>query len=707
MLSASQARVLRWLGRFSSSLSDAWDVPRDISLPGLSEALGVVRSALHAPINALLEEDLIVCKLAHVIGGGSRRRNVYHLTELGRKVLDELPDTIEERPQRRGSLKGEYPEVTELKGRDELIQRILDSESDSFTVVGIAGIGKTVLARELSQHLAKQKINSRWARATAFDDANSLAQRMMEGAEVPEDPIALASWLNARCKGEVLVIDDLQDLHLRHLEGVKKMIDELQSNEQRMILISRAPSMIEVGELLSIEEVDNEAAMEILGEEIDEETALKAIEHLGGHPLALHMWNPEQPLAGAHIRRYVEQTVLTCLPEESMPTLDEVAVLPKPVELKHLSTTEGVDILDDHALLRWSQDLTVELQHLVRNVRRETWSEEESLAIYSRAAENWATISGDDARLIELHMRNHALEGDISEYLDAHAESMLLHDSAAMAALVDDACRRWPDAMQLKSMAVHTALERGEAEHAATELAMMDDVPPELLARVARQRGLLDDAEKHILEAIETATGLDKIKLQISEATRLLEDSLPDEDDTVPSLEAERFINSINLADLDTEERKRALVAIASLNHWIALNRNDTDSAAQVRKGLEDIAGNDDPIVSDLASRAKIHFEGETSFSSDNPLRELSLRLMTLHNLEDEEKIAALEGLELQDISVSRLGRRLAAMVWCWRGILLKDDRLACWREAIHLFTSAECPKASKALTSRMHSLLR
>ncbi|MCS5537115.1 MAG: hypothetical protein NZ770_03325, partial [Candidatus Poseidoniaceae archaeon] len=110
---------------------------------------------------------------------------------------------------------------------------------------------------------------------------------------------------------------------------------------------------------------------------------------------------------------------------------------------------------------------------------------------------------------------------------------------------------------------------------------------------------------------------------------------------------------------------------------------------------------------SDLACRANIHFEGETSFSSDNPLRELSLRLMTLHNLEDEEKIAALEGLELQDISVSRLGRRLAAMVWCWRGILLKDERLACWREAIHLFTSAECPKASKALTSRMHSLLR
>ncbi len=707
MLSASQARLLRWLGKFSSSLSEAWDVPREISLPGLSEALGVVRSALHSPINVLLEEDLIICRLAHVIGGGSRRRNVYHLTELGRKALEELPETIQESPQRKGSLKGEYPDRTELKGRDELIQQILDSGNDSFTVVGIAGIGKTVLTRELSQRLTKQKITSRWARATAFDDANSIAQRMMEGAEVPEDPVALASWLSEKCKGDILVIDDLQDLHSRHLAGIKKMVETLQSYEQRMILISRAPSLIEIGEVFSIEEVDDEAAMEILGGEVEREAALKTIEHLGGHPLALHMWNPEQPLAGAHIRRYVEQTVLTCLPEESMPTLDEVAVLPIPVELKHLSATEGVDILDDHALLRWSQNQTVELQHLVRNVRRETWSEEESLTIHSRAAENWSTISGDDARLIELHMRNNALDDDISEYLDLHGDSMLLHDSAAMATLVDDSCRRWPDAMQLKAVAVHTALERGEVEHAAEELAKMDDAPRELMARVARQKGLIDEAEKHILEAIEIATGLDKIKLQISEATRLLEDSLPDEDDTVPGRDAEEMINSISLADLDSEERKRALVAIASLNHWIALNNSDADAAALIRKGLEDIAGNDDPIVIDLSTRAKIHFEGETTFSSNNPLRELSLRLMTLHNLDEEQKVAALDGLELQDISASRLGRRLAATVWYWRGILLKEERLACWREAIHLFTSAECPKASKALTMKMHSLLR
>ena len=59
MLSPSQARILRWLGKFSTALETAWDVPRDLSLPGLSESLGVVRSALHSPLNALSEMDLI------------------------------------------------------------------------------------------------------------------------------------------------------------------------------------------------------------------------------------------------------------------------------------------------------------------------------------------------------------------------------------------------------------------------------------------------------------------------------------------------------------------------------------------------------------------------------------------------------------------------------------------------------------------------
>ena len=43
MLPESQARLLRLLARYPDELVEAWDVPRELSLPGLSESLGLVR----------------------------------------------------------------------------------------------------------------------------------------------------------------------------------------------------------------------------------------------------------------------------------------------------------------------------------------------------------------------------------------------------------------------------------------------------------------------------------------------------------------------------------------------------------------------------------------------------------------------------------------------------------------------------------------
>ena len=91
MLSRSQEKLLRYLGTFPDALAKAWDVPRAVSLPGLSEAMGVVRSGLNQPLNVLLDEGYIVVRVAHVLGGGSRRRQVYHITEKGRGWLSEHP----------------------------------------------------------------------------------------------------------------------------------------------------------------------------------------------------------------------------------------------------------------------------------------------------------------------------------------------------------------------------------------------------------------------------------------------------------------------------------------------------------------------------------------------------------------------------------------------------------------------------------------
>ena len=45
MLSPAMLRILRWLDEHPSTLEGAWDVPRSLSLEGIADGIGVVRSA--------------------------------------------------------------------------------------------------------------------------------------------------------------------------------------------------------------------------------------------------------------------------------------------------------------------------------------------------------------------------------------------------------------------------------------------------------------------------------------------------------------------------------------------------------------------------------------------------------------------------------------------------------------------------------------
>ena len=121
MVTGPEARILARLATFPSNLESAWDVPRDLCLPGLSEYLGVVRSALHAPLNELLSKKLVVERKAHVIGGGSRKRKVYHITDLGRT---ECEGVIVPKRKKAGELLGNPPSKTMLQGRDSLIESL-------------------------------------------------------------------------------------------------------------------------------------------------------------------------------------------------------------------------------------------------------------------------------------------------------------------------------------------------------------------------------------------------------------------------------------------------------------------------------------------------------------------------------------------------------------------------------------------------------
>ena len=97
MLSPAMLRILRWLDAYPATLESAWDVPRSISLEGIADGIGVVRSALFQPMSSLEERGLIQTRQAHVIGSGRRKRKVVHITQNGRKMVNESTDEVPER----------------------------------------------------------------------------------------------------------------------------------------------------------------------------------------------------------------------------------------------------------------------------------------------------------------------------------------------------------------------------------------------------------------------------------------------------------------------------------------------------------------------------------------------------------------------------------------------------------------------------------
>ena len=79
MLNQRQLAIIVHLSGFGRDLEESWDVPRAISLAGIAEHLGVVRSALHPPLKSLQADGLVSSRSALVIGA-PRRWKVFHVS---------------------------------------------------------------------------------------------------------------------------------------------------------------------------------------------------------------------------------------------------------------------------------------------------------------------------------------------------------------------------------------------------------------------------------------------------------------------------------------------------------------------------------------------------------------------------------------------------------------------------------------------------
>ena len=680
MVTGPEARILARLATFPSSLESAWDVPRELCLPGLSEYLGVVRSALHAPLNELVKKKLIIERKAHVIGGGSRRRKVYHITEAGRAECEGI-----EAPSMKkvGELFGNPPNQTFLRGRDSLIQELKDKKK--LILTGLPGIGKTSLLRGIADELVRDGKTVRFATMESFKDIVEIF------SDWDLNFSSETAVLNST-KNEVLIIDELQEISLRHLGRLEIFVGKA----EHVIMASRAPLPISEGfEIIDVPPLEVADAVELLPPHLDNRELV--VQRLGGHPLALQMHdeNSDLPEAGADLQEWVKDVVLSNLGDE-IKVLDELSLLPVPVPCEFLQHEQYLLELDDFALLRWFES-GVELHHLVRNVRSTMLSKQD----HANAANYWSQLEGDLARLVEMH---HVLNsgGDVESLLIRNAESLMVRSSAGLAALIGDAIFRHPTP-SLHRIGAMVAIERGEADIASEHLSNID--APDLEYSLSLLQGNFE---------VEVPDDAD-LRLLLSEATRRLDDRLPGNN---ANSEVIQLLEKIDISSVDAEMKKVVLVAIAHIRHAWFISEGNWSEAKYIRENLESLSHKEDPQLKAMNLRAEIaqtsanspSFEKliENAFSRTG-LRAKMLQLSLLDKCDSSRAESILKKIELPS-SESQMNltsaRRIAAMIWYYRAKHKTHNPFSSMAEAISLWKTSLCPNAAKDATELMHKLI-
>ena len=83
---------------------------------------------------------------------------------------------------------------------------------------------------------------------------------------------------------------------------------------------------------------------------------------------------------------YVENVVLTGLSDEQKQTISHLALEPKMMLAEDSIAASDIDILDEQNLVRWNKSNLFELQHLIRNVTRNNFSNDERASAHTLLA---------------------------------------------------------------------------------------------------------------------------------------------------------------------------------------------------------------------------------------------------------------------------------------------------------------------------------
>ena len=712
MLPEAQARILRWLGPFADGLREAWDVPRELSLPGMAEGLGLVRSALHVPLNHLVEEGLVVVRSAHVIDGGRRRRSVHHLTKEGRQALETLQPPPEA-TVKEGAWFGEQAPQGPAHGRSDDVNEVLAllHEHGAAALTGLAGIGKSTVARGVAEAWQQEGNTVRWVTVDRYAALSDLASTL-SGASTFLDDRSASAWLDQRPSTDLVVVDGCEHMHPLHASAVWSA-SVARSKGATWLIVGRAP--LQSPESMPrhvLGPLDQEAAMHVLGEVEDAETVLT---RLGGHPLALQLHRPglTLPDEAEDIETFVTRAVLADLADDEAAAVNELALLPFAVSGDDLHHAEAIADLDERALLLWWTTGGLHLHALVRHVRLDTMDDAERQALAQQAVQHWSAHQSPIAPLLVMHHRLMAGEGG----LDEEASNLLATGTdglGRLSAVLEDALARSTaeERERLLGVAADVAVRRGEVERARGYLDGMTTPDATALSAVLRLEGRADEADALLVEAMQNS---DALRPRIALITARIEDRLAEHDGDVDELLA--YLDAMDPSTLPLEERRTALLANGLLRFSVLVLGRRMQAATEL---LADLAVTDalpsakvtdlrwrhaisnDPLNSALTEGLAKHLNGR------DDLRARALRMSLLERMVEEghADAPAVAAQHPSHQAQSLPERRLAARhATCLARLTQDVSRRTKLLHAAALHRHAGSSRAAAALINEAHAL--
>ena len=723
MVSKAQLRILAWLSQHPDSLARSWDVSREISLPGIAEGIGVVRSALNIPLTKLEQDELISKRMAHVVGGGNRRRQVYHITNHGRLVLA-ANDTEFTKQASECKIHGSPPMFAEIFGRkEETIVCLEILLNDSLMVTGMPGIGKSAFILSLCGELTG-KHRVRWAVAEQFSDYNSIVSSWYPDEVVPKDIDAICHRIQS--SNDLLVIDDINLISNRHIQSVQEMVNKLSNMAQiRMILISRETSELFPNfKKFKLDALDLKSCCEMLGDDIKIVEREKVANSLGNHPLALKLYQPEYniPESSTDVIKYVENVVLDALSDEQKQMVSRLSLEPIMTIAENSIAASEIGLLDEKSLIRWNENL-FELQHLIRNVTRKNIDEAERINAHEILAQHWKSQRTKGATENYLYHLSRCNLAEFISQLSCEIDSLDDLDSAALATIVSQAIEQHSGQRDLIYLESRIAAFRLEPSIINRNLALLEGSQLlEMEFNLARLEGMGADYESKLGELLDQKLPYERARLLISSASQVLEDRLPSSPIEQNSrAKVEQYLKQIELKEI-VQERQSIIVAISMIKHSIAMADFDFAKGEDIIQSMISVGSIDDSIIVNLRTKEAIsnYLHGGKNLSEvvelvdanclyiDNLMLSESLRLRFVEVLiEDEFDVAKIRFEQLTNPNLftrTNTSIRYSARWWLLHSKIYSATSKSSLLESLMKFREAGCVKVSAELERLFHT---